>query len=184
MKRNFLFILVVGVSFLFTACEGPVGPPGPPGFDGIDGNANVFSIKYDIVDADWLASGNPGEDGYFLFLDLVVPEITPDIVESGLVLAYYRQDDNSAWLALPFTEIITEAGNEFTEVFDFIYDRELISLRSIATDRNATAYVGTVRVIVADGIPIARKGQGVSNTSDDIDWRNYEEVMAYFGLEE
>lgn len=158
-----IFSLLLLVSF--SACEGPVGPAGPKG------NANVISINYLVLESDWTEVGKPGDEGFFLAVDLDVPEITQDIVDNGLVLAYYRANDNDPWTALPFTRI--SHNPEFIEKFDFIYDFEFVGLQSMASDRGGTPYGGTVRVIIASAIPVGKTS---------IDYENYEEVADYLEL--
>ncbi|MEL6135627.1 MAG: hypothetical protein AAFR59_19890, partial [Bacteroidota bacterium] len=98
MKITTLIKIAFGIaamSFL-TSCvvnEGPSGPVGPQGPPGQDGNANVFSIRYDVEATDWLVNGVEGQPGYFLELEIGVPEIDNLVVEDGLVLAYYRELD-------------------------------------------------------------------------------------------
>lgn len=169
----------IALALLMAACEGPVGPPGPPGFDGLDGrdgrdgNFNVFSINYEILETDWLDIGTPGEPGFFRVVDLSVPEINDDIVDNGMVLAYYRAQDGDPWIALPLTFIFHDP--EIVEVFDFVYQRELVTLQSSASDRGGTPYAGIVRIIVAEGIPILKR---------EIDISNYQEVVETLGIEE
>ena len=178
--KNYVYLFLIGFAFAATACfnslDGPQGPPGPPGIDGrdgVDGNANVSSIKYSILADDWVEVGTPGENNFYLLLDLTVPEITEDINESGLVLAYFRANDQDPWTALPFTFISHDP--EYTETFDFTYEIGFVTLFSKATDRGAQAFEGTVRLIVAEGIPIGKT---------EIDYTNFEEVAAAFGLKE
>ncbi len=152
--------------------QGPQGPQGPPGFNGRDGNANVWSINYAALDSDWYDVGVSGEDGYFLALDLNVPEIDSDILNNGLVLVYYREQESSPWTALPYTFI--SHNPEYIEKLDFIYDLSFVGMQSQASDRQATPYAGTFRVIVAAGIPVGKA---------EIDWTDYELVQEYLDLE-
>ena len=156
--------------------QGPIGPQGPPGFpgqNGQDGNANVWSINYLALASDWYDVGVSGDDGYYLALDLNVPEITASIVNSGVVMVYYRATDNSPWTALPYTFI--SHNPEYIEKLDFIYDQSFVGMQSQASDRQATPYEGTYRVIVASGVPIGKT---------DIDWTDYDAVADYLGLED
>lgn len=79
MKTNlYLFIfLAVAASTTWSGC----GKEGPAGKDGIDGNANVIASQW-YKPATW--AGKTG-DWYF---DISCNEITEDIVESGVILAY------------------------------------------------------------------------------------------------
>ncbi len=176
MKFTQFSYLLISFLFIISACEGPegpIGPPGPPGLDGLDGNANVFSINYAIIADDWVDDGVPGDPEFFRFIDLSVPEVTQDIVDNGLVLAYYRVDESERWNFLPFT--IINHDPPFTQVFDFTYDLGFVTLYVKATDRDGDLFEGDVRVIVAEGIPITKKA---------IDFSNYEEVKELLGLKD
>ncbi len=155
------------------SCVGPVGPQGPQGRDGRDGNANVWSINYLAIESDWYGVGTAGDPGYFLALDLNVPEITTDIVNNGVVMVYYRETDGSPWVALPYTFISHDP--EYIEKLDFIYDLSFVGMQSQASDRQATPYAGTYRVIVATAVPLGKK---------DIDWSDYDTVAEYLGVDE
>ncbi|WNJ16953.1 hypothetical protein [Pontibacter sp. G13] len=156
--------------FTFSACEGPRGPQGPPG---LDGNFNVFSIYYNLQENDWIERGTAGAPGFFLEVELDVPEIDQIVVDDGIVLVYYRAQASDPWIFLPYTFIGADNPN-FIEVFDFIYGDGFVNMKSQGDDFNATRYSGTVRVIVADGIPINKQA---------IDYSNYEETVAFLGLE-
>ncbi|MEM7370911.1 MAG: collagen-like protein [Bacteroidota bacterium] len=174
---TFTFIALLGI--LMSSCVGPRGPQGPAGQDGFDGrdgadgNANVISINYAADPSHWYDVGAPGEDGYFMALDLDVPEITQDIVSNGLVLVYYRADTQDPWTALPYT--IIAHNPDYIEKLDFIYDLAFVGLQSQASDRNATAYEGIIRVIVASAVPVGKM---------EVDYSNYDEVATYLGIYE
>ncbi|MEM6631957.1 MAG: hypothetical protein AAF694_19930 [Bacteroidota bacterium] len=175
MKFPRIFTLITLLALAFAACEGPIGPQGPPGFDGFDGldGVQASSIQYEVIASDWQDIGQPGEDGFFRALDLSVPEITQNIEESGLVLAYYRALDEDPWTFLPLTFV--SHNPDFTEVFDFVYETGFVTLLSSSTDRDGTPYEGTVRIIVAPGVPV---------TKTAINYHNYEEVKEIFGLKD
>ena len=175
MKFPRIFTLIAVLALAFAACEGPIGPAGPPGLDGFDGidGVQASSIQYEVIATDWQDVGLPGEDGFFRALDLSVPEITQSIEESGLVLVYYRSLDEDPWTFLPLTFVSHSPA--FTEVFDFVYETGFVTLLSSSTDRDGTAYEGTVRIIVAPGVPVTKKA---------INFHNYEEVKEIFGLKD
>lgn len=159
---------------LMSSCTTVEGPPGPPGPPGRDGNAEVYSINYIVEDENWYDVGVQGEDDYFLAADLDVPEITQDIVDDGLVLVYYRVDNQSPWIALPYTFI--SHNPQYVEKLDFIYDLAYVGLQSQATDRNATPYAGTFRVIVASAIPINKRAVNYQNYDEVADWLQLDKV--------
>jgi hypothetical protein len=170
--------LLALLPFLMTSCVGPRGPQGPPGQDGRDGNANVFSINYEVLIEDWYDVGTPGTDEFFLAVDLDVPEITSDIVENGVVLVYYRADLNSPWLFLPYTFISHKDG--YVEKLDFIYDLQFVGLQSMATDKNASAWEGFFRVVIADGWPAGKVEVDKSSYQDVANFLQITEEMQQF----
>ena len=164
-----LFILSIGLS----ACVRVDGPQGPQGSPGRDGNANVISINYEVFESDWFEVGTPGENDFYMALDLSVPEIDQDIMDNGLVLAYYRIDDKSPWIALPYTLISHDPA--YVEKLDFIYDVGFVGFQSQATDKNATPYEGIFKIIVASAFPVNKM---------EVDYTNYEEVAVWLGISE
>lgn len=172
-KSTLTYVMVCLTACFLAACEITESVPGPQGPPGRDGNANVFSIAYDVREGDWKDFGVEGEPGFYRYLDLTVPEVNQQIVNSGLVLAYFRERDKDPWIALPYTFISHDPS--FTETFDFVYGLGFVSLKSAASDRGATRYNGTVRVIVAEAVPVAKRA---------IDFSNYQEVIELFGLKE
>ncbi|MEL7530684.1 MAG: hypothetical protein AAFN10_05220 [Bacteroidota bacterium] len=165
--------LLLAMPVVLFSCVGPRGPEGIPGRDGQDGNANVISINYEAIAADWYDVGTPGTDDYFLALDLDVPEITSSIVESGLVMVYYRPDTQSPWIALPYTYI--SHNPSFVEKLDFIYDLNFVGIQSQATDKGAAAYEGFFRMIIASAIPVGKM---------EVDINNYEAMAEFYGITE
>jgi hypothetical protein len=81
-KITTIYLLVAFSTLVFTGCK-TEGPQGPAGLDGQ--NATVYYSEW-FTPSDW--SGTSG-DWYF---DASAPDLSADIVENGLVLAY-------VWLA-------------------------------------------------------------------------------------
>lgn len=170
---SLLLSATVMLSLFLTSC-GVEGPEGPQGVPGRDGNANVISINYIAEEVDWYEVGTAGEDDFFMALDLEVPEINNDIMLDGLVLAYYRPDDQSAWIALPYTLI--SHNPSYVEKIDFIYDLGFVGLQSKATDKNASAYAGIFKIIVASAVPVGKKAA--------VDYSSYEAVAEWLNISE
>ena len=84
MKQITLYLIIVFSTLLYSGCkdEGPVGPAGQDGQD-----ATVFYSEW-FSPSTW--SGVSG-DWYF---DASAPDLTEDIVESGVVLAYVWLSDD------------------------------------------------------------------------------------------
>ncbi|HAH23835.1 MAG TPA: hypothetical protein DCL77_08770 [Prolixibacteraceae bacterium] len=88
MKTTTFYLIGALLMLLYSGCntEGPIGPEGPQGPAGQNGqNATVFYSEW-FSPSSW--SGSSG-DWYF---DASAPDLTQDIVEQGVVLAY-------VWLA-------------------------------------------------------------------------------------
>lgn len=81
-KIKLIYLLVAFLAVMFTGCKND-GPQGPAGQDGQ--NATVYYSEW-FTPSSW--SGNSG-DWYF---NASAPDLTQDIVENGVVLAY-------VWLA-------------------------------------------------------------------------------------
>lgn len=176
LKQIKFFSLIIFSSMALSSCitdQGPIGPPGRDGQDGRDGNAEVFSINYLAEESDWYDVGVPGDDEYFIALDLDVPEIDEDIVDNGVVLVYYRETPTNAWTALPYTFI--SHNPEYLEKLDMIYSLGFVGVQSMATDRSANPYVGTFRVIVAPGIGLGK---------NQVDLSSYKAVAKHLGITE
>jgi len=99
---------------------GPTGQDGQNGQDGQDGNANVIASPW-FQSNSWTNSGSPS--AYF---DRPAPEVTQEIIDNGVVLAYTKLAGDSNYIRpLPGTTIerffwnffITEPGNIRFTVF-------------------------------------------------------------------
>jgi hypothetical protein len=174
----FASLLMAALLLVLAGCEGPQGPPGRDGFDGRNGRDGLdaplpLSIRYTVLAEDWLANGTDGQPGYFLEVELPVPEITQSIVDDGMVLVYYQAQAGDPWLFLPYTFISSDAP-PFTEVLDFIYGFEFVNMKSQANDFGATPYEGTFRVVVAPAEPVNKA---------PIDYTDYDSVAEFFDLD-
>jgi hypothetical protein len=81
-KISTIFLLAAFSTLVFTGCKND-GTQGPAGLDGLD--ATVYYSEW-ITPSAWLGTSG---DWYF---DVNAPDLTADIVENGVVLAY-------VWLA-------------------------------------------------------------------------------------
>ena len=117
MKKIILFAFT---AFVLIACskEGPAGPQGPqgtagpqgtqgaqgtpgtPGAQGPQGNANVISKTYSSTNYTWNKETILGIN--FRTIQIPVPEITAEIMNTGMVLVYVAATTD-AWTPLPLT---------------------------------------------------------------------------------
>ncbi len=118
-------LFVAAVAVLFAACEGPEGPLGPAGATGpqgsegpqgppgpqgergspgTDGTANLNAVLITLASSDFTDSGSVEGAEYS------VPEVTAEIAQNGLVLAYTDLGDGSGtrWFALPLSLPLTD----------------------------------------------------------------------------
>ena len=189
IKTIFLLFLAV---ISFTACEkqtdtictecedgidGEDGMDGKDGEDGKDGNANVTGLEFTISSTDWEDVGDPGSSSHRIEIKRNLGALTPEIVNDGLVLVYFKSDgaigsnpDPTHYVQLPYVV----PSDNYTQVFSASYRAFELFLSVEATDNYATHYSGTVKVVLAtaDGF----------NIPPDLDLEKYEEVAAYFDL--
>lgn len=79
-KINIIYLLVAVSILVFTGCKGK------DGLDGLDGEGATVYYSEWITPSAWL--GNSG-DWYF---NVDAPDLTADVVESGIILAYVSLD--------------------------------------------------------------------------------------------
>ena len=110
MKKLLVFFVVTVICV--SACEGPMGPMGPDGRDGINGEVTYWKIidfppiKGGVTGGDWELVNAPNQIGSYYRYVFDVPEITEEIYENGLIIAYYRYKDDhgdNVQSVLPYT---------------------------------------------------------------------------------
>ncbi len=102
--------LSLALLLILVACEGPVGPAGPPGPQGEQGesgdkgepgepgNANVAARIITLRASDFTDFFGSFESAVY-----PVPEITQEVVDNGIVLAYTNLGSESIWFTMdPF----------------------------------------------------------------------------------
>jgi len=116
MKKTVLLF-----SFILFSCEGPEGPVGPQGPEGLQGPPGVADIE--VVDFTFTF----GQMTLNTVLAPVVyrynyrrniPQITQDIINDGVVIAYIKFGD--IWRPLPFGGIL-DVDNDLILDFSFGY---------------------------------------------------------------
>jgi len=80
-----------------TGAQGPAGSNGTDGANGANGADGTMSVKsYLLINKSVTLTG---------FTNFVIPAITQDIVDKGVVLAYFRTTGSTgAYYALPYSE--------------------------------------------------------------------------------
>ena len=161
--KSIIITLLIGVSAI--VLNGCSGRDGAPGAQGPEGNANVLTMGYSILPSQW-AYSSP-----VLWVDLVDPDITADIMNSGAVLVY--KENGSFTTQLPYTYYPTTS---YTETM------------------SATHYVGNVEIDIEDSDgaapatpgPITFKVVTMSSRkllqNPHINFKDYESVRRAFNL--
>lgn len=179
-SRLFMYLLMV-FAITLTACsddgeDGMDGMDGAPGIagqdgadgqdgeDGEDGNANVMSVT--INDFSIVDGAN----------DITIPQVTQDIVDSGLVLGYVTVSGNAFWETIP----VVTGGSVILDI-DRIF---LETVRLTATFSQTLNF----RFLIIEGTPAGREA---GSTNQDlrnyyemqgVNFNDYESVKAFFNL--
>ena len=163
--KSIVMTMLVGVSAI--VLNGCSGRDGAPGAQGPEGNANVLTMGYSILPSQW-AYSSP-----VLWVDLVDPDITSNIMNSGAVLVYMESGGNTT--QLPITSFYTSPAT-YTETM------------------TATHYLGNVEIDIEDSDagapgtpgPISFKVVTMSSRkllqNPHINFKDYESVRRAFNL--
>ncbi|KAA9345836.1 hypothetical protein [Adhaeribacter soli] len=165
MKKLFyLFFLLA-----FTSCTinesdtpGPIGPPGPAG---APGHTNVVSTE-PILLRNWTYNTQ-----YRWFAaDVNVPELTPDIVDAGLVMVYQQINggQHPVWIPLPDTYGNVTTNYEFYDGGITIYTFNVDNTIPLAPGEKV------IRIVV---IP-----PGLKKANPNTNWHNFQEAKAVLKL--
>ena len=170
MEKTLKTITLTLIAVLTTSCinnEGPIGPRGE------DGQVEIYSDTI-IIDAD-VDFGVIDE-----FLSLASYGWGPldeETVDYGVVLAYLRFEGTTAWQSLPLTtpfdgDAVILRYSFDIDNFDLIIEGEVGGNNEL----NEDLFDGDVLRIVA--IPPSQLGRAKA-----INLNNYEDVVAFYGLE-
>ena len=78
------------VTFVFSACQGPMGPVGPPGKNGSDAEATQWLIaSFEVKSEHWRVVHE--DDWYFFECEISFPELTEFVFKEGAVICYLIQ---------------------------------------------------------------------------------------------
>ena len=166
MKNRTLFLMLALTTFLFNGCKDE-GPAGPPGQDGLD--TEVYYSEW-FPPTSW--SGESG-DWYF---NAAAPDLTENIVEGGVILAYVSlADDIYAAAVRPLPTYAVGAHWDF-----LIPEYEIIEFTSDMIDRPLTSE-NLFRFIAIPGNIPALKSASYKNELKNM---SYQEVCKMFGIPE
>jgi hypothetical protein len=135
------------------------------------GNANLVSSQNFVLN-DWTVVWNDGAN-YVYTSTIAWPSITQDILDNGVIMAYWKSSDQ--WIALPYSY----AANGFSDSRSFVVglgDVKIELMGYSSTGPNpASYYVGeTVRIVAVSAKVVAAH----PNTN----WSNYNEVQQVLQL--
>lgn len=217
MNKKMIAALVSGVLALsFVGCtgaQGPVGATGPQGPSGTPGatgptgpqgptgTANVIYSAWKSAAASWNAKTDFGRATQSSFIN--APEVTQTIIDSGLVMVYFRSSNNGVQ-TLPYTG---GSGAVWTlSAYPIIETTEPIAYSAIPTATAVAAgaavptanqarirlisfdhnQAGTTQIsssaqyryiIVPSGVAAA-----ASTNSTGLNWQDYSSVKRYFNI--
>ncbi|MCH8567598.1 MAG: hypothetical protein LAT67_05015 [Balneolales bacterium] len=99
LLKLFIVLCLMGMAALLSGCEGdqgPTGPEGPEGPEGPAGSVDIVSFEY-VLGQSNLQFTNASS----AFWQRTSNEITAEIAENGVVLAYNQRPGQSTWNAMP-----------------------------------------------------------------------------------
>ena len=123
MKKIFCWIVVAALAF--SAC----GKDGMDGKDGLDGLLTYWKvIDFTVSRPDWVRKGEGDQIGSYFYYVFDVPEISQKIYDNGLIVCYYRFEDDfgdDVQTVLPYTYydiIVDDYGNELPYSVQYSFD--------------------------------------------------------------
>ncbi|MEN6456880.1 MAG: hypothetical protein ABFD10_21700 [Prolixibacteraceae bacterium] len=144
MKKTLLLLIMSGIIF---ACEGPEGPPGEPGEPGQGPNWVVLDIN--IKQSDWKRTGGANELESFFSASYDVPKLTSTVYNDGIVMAYIEFQGNFQ-TPLPYIRYYGKQQGDtellWSETLDYDYGPGKITFYSTPSDF-ATEYTPDAAVI-------------------------------------
>jgi hypothetical protein len=152
LKTKYVLLALL-VAFSFSSCSPDDGEQGPQGPEGPESNANVTSV---LLENQTINTGNTV---------FVIPELTQDIFDNGIVYAYVTVTGNDYWEVLP----LSTGGNIILEI-----DR--IEVGQVTLKANFTQGSLKLRFVLV-------AGNAVAMSSEDVTKMAYGEAMNYFGLD-
>jgi hypothetical protein len=167
MKKGLLFFAAAAIIGL-GSCKKDDDNFQPKGNYGVITSSNTVTLN------NWSSDYDDGTE--FIYSSRVSwPEITQNIVNTGLVMVY-MSDGAGSWYALPYTD----AGSDYSYTTQFGITSGAVDLMLSGYDLlgspGASSNNGTVVRIVA----IDNAGKIANN---DLDWKNYNAVAARLGLD-
>jgi len=167
-----LFTSAIILSLILSGCKGDKGDTGPAGTNGI---ANAHNQTITINPGYWIHFGSTGQsgDGYESMQSSSI--ITQEIVNNGVVLAYFSTNPSAGYIALPYTKPFSS----YTRHFTYGYNTNLIFIDVMDSDFYTSDPGVVYGVIYLKVVTIAGS---VMRDHPDLDLTNYSLVKATFNL--
>lgn len=171
-----VYLLLLALPLLFTACRGPEGDPGPPGPPGPQGPAgpteptDIYVLR--LVADSWSETGTFGEEGYgWIETWDNIPEIDQMVLDSSVVLCY-EVSDNGLHTPLPYVIPF----NGYVRSVIFAYQLGSCQVEIYDSDFQA-AQPSTLefKFVIVDEVGFEKTG---------IDYNDYQAVARHYNLAE
>lgn len=171
MKTTSQFTITTVISLILItsniSCQkGDTGSPGQ------NGTGNIASNTYTVNS--W-AYTSPN-----YYANLNVPEITNNNINSCAVMVYYSNTSSDRWRAVPFTQY-GSVNNYYMNFNSSVGNVQVtwFSNSSVSSGDNPNVYYGATSQFKVVVIAAALKAKNA-----DINYQNYSEVKAKFGLKD
>jgi len=170
-KIRTLYLLAAFSTLVLAGCQNE-GEQGPAGNDGLD--ASVYYSQW-ITPTAW--SGTPG-DWYF---DVNAPDLTEDIVENGVILAYVwlAGDIYDATAVRPLPAYAVGANWSF-----LISEYERIEFTSDMNSKPLTAGNNFRFIAIPGNIPTLKSASLKNKSESELRSMSYKEVCKLFNIPE
>ncbi len=155
-KRVILTFLVILSFFSCKKEPGPQGPEGPEGPQGPPGNANVITATYTLSYNDWFTVDQ------HLEADIRVDTLSMEIVNSGLVKVYMKNEDGYSWENLPLIRVY----DTYTSYYNYMYAYQRVTITKYDSDNNPIApYSEDFKIVIIPKATLSKY--------PNFDWNKY-----------
>jgi len=86
--KTLIFISLIVISLFTASCTEKIG-----------GNADLQTIDFVVQKSDWVEYGIMGSPGYGFAVDLIMPELTDNVIQNGMVSLYIKSGES--WTPVP-----------------------------------------------------------------------------------
>lgn len=181
-SASLLVVLALALAML-PGCDGDnvQREPPPPPEDGAE--VRTFEVDFDVAEAD--------RAGAVRSIAYEAPELTREVVERGVVMAYLRTQnafDETVWRALPYSYGVefedtdsTEAAVDYTVTLGYAFDVDLFEV-SYELSANDSFVWRQLEERSPHRIRVVAFTEGAVGRAQSLDLTNYEAVERRFDL--